>query len=389
MNIDMEKKMKVYIICRYDNYDLRIQYVEKYFMQLGAEVTILTGDYNHILKKKANYKYNYDNIKYVHLTPYKSNLSYGRIAADVKFSKDVFSKICENKPDIVYSIIPPNMLIRKLSEYKRINPSALLIYDIYDLWPESFPSKLISNLRIWKNYRDKYIGNADHVFLECRYYKTFIRKHIKEQKLSVLYLTKRCEKMTKKYPDKDSLSFLYLGSINTIIDIESIVIFLSKVSKYKRVCVHIIGDGDRRNEFIKKLERSNIPYKYHGIIYDEKQKREIYSLCHFALNVYRRGVKIGLTMKSLDYFQNSLPVINMNIVDTEKLIKKYNCGYCINNNNMETIAKSIATIDEAKWMILCQNTYSLMKECFSEEAFFRAFSKHMNFLLDMNKNLKV
>lgn len=54
--------MKVYIICRYDNYDLRIQYVEKYFVQKDAQVTILTGDYNHILKEKANYKYNYNNI---------------------------------------------------------------------------------------------------------------------------------------------------------------------------------------------------------------------------------------------------------------------------------------------------------------------------------------
>lgn len=276
------------------------------------------------------------------------------------------------------------MLVRKLSEYKRLNPRLLLFYDIYDLWPETFPSKIISNIRIWKMLRDNYIGNADHVFLECRYYKKFLKEYVRKEKMSVLYLTKKFETTIKTYPNRDKINFLYLGSINTIIDIDSIIVLLSKVSMETNVCIHIIGDGERRNEFVKKLDDNNIEYKYYGIVYDENQKRAIYGLCHFALNIYKKGVKIGLTMKSLDYFQNGLPVISMNIVDTGKLIKKYKCGYCLNSNNIEIIARTISRLEENQWLYLSRNTFSLMEACFSEDAFWRRFSNIMDKMMQLN-----
>lgn len=374
--------MKVFIVCRYDNYDLRIRYVEKYFVRLGAEVTIIIGDFNHITKSQANYTYTYDNLRYVHIKPYKSNLSFGRILADISFAKRVHSILNEENPDIIYAIVPPNMIVRELSRYKRNHASVKLIYDVFDLWPESFPSKLINKNKIWRKLRDNNLHNADRVFIECKYYESFISNYIDSQKISVLYLTKEYLPIKKVYPSKDCVGFLYLGSINNIIDIDSIVSFLSQVSHHTNVKLHIIGDGNRRDEFLNQLESKSINYEYYGIVYDEQKKKTIYDACHYAINMYREGVKIGLTMKSLDYFQNCIPVINMNIVDTGNLIDSYKCGFNLTHVNLSEVAKTVAQQSEQSWSIMSNNTNRLMKDCFSEEAFNGSFVCELNSLIN-------
>ena len=75
-------------------------------------------------------------------------------------------EINEYKPDLVYCIVPPNSLVKEIGRYKNKNKKVKIIYDIYDMWPESFPYKsknAIVNLAFkkWASLRDKYINYAD------------------------------------------------------------------------------------------------------------------------------------------------------------------------------------------------------------------------------------
>lgn len=64
-------------------------------------------------------------------------------------------------------------------------------------------------------------------------------------------------------------------------------------------------------------------------IYDDDRKREILHDRHFGLNIYKEDVKIGLTMKSVDYIQFGLPLLNSISGDTKALIRRYD-GFGIN-----------------------------------------------------------
>ena len=65
---------------------------------------------------------------------------------------------------------------------------------------------------------------------------------------------------------------------------------------------------------------------FHGIIYDPKKKQAIFDRCHAGLNIMKSSVYVGLTMKSMDYFAASLPVINNIQGDTWDFIEQHPIG---------------------------------------------------------------
>ena len=64
----------------------------------------------------------------------------------------------------------------------------------------------------------------------------------------------------------------------------------------------------------------------HGKIYNQEEKKGIFDSCHYGLNIMKPSVCVGLTMKSIDYFEFGLPIINNIKGDTWEAIEKYDCG---------------------------------------------------------------
>lgn len=67
--------------------------------------------------------------------------------------------------------------------------------------------------------------------------------------------------------------------------------------------LHIIGDGESREEFYPKLERAGAEVLYHGKIYDAREKQAIFDQCYFGLNIMKETVSIGLTTEINRLFQ--------------------------------------------------------------------------------------
>jgi hypothetical protein len=78
-------------------------------------------------------------------------------------------------------------------------------------------------------------------------------------------------------------------------------------------------------------------------------------------------VNVGLTMKSIDYLQHGLPLINNIPEDTYILISKYNIG--INAIDLLDFAKQIETIKCLEIIEMKNNSIKTFKELFSEKSF--------------------
>ena len=99
-----------------------------------------------------------------------------------------------------------------------------------------------------------------------------------------------------------------------------------------------------------------------GSIYSS-QKKEIFSKCHAGLNLYKNGLYIGLTVKSIDYFNFGLPVINNIVGDTSEFVSKYNVGINVDE-------KSILDFDRLKKMRMNnENIYELYENNFMSDVF--------------------
>ena len=367
--------MKAVLVSCFDYYENRIKFIENYLLKKGFEITIICSDFDHIEKTKK--KYRQANYTMVDTIPYYKNLSLKRIYSHYNFTKKVLEKVEQLKPDLLWVMIPPNYLTKELGNYRK-KANTLLIYDLIDMWPETIPIKESTLYKIpfqfWKNLRDNFLNKADLIITECSLYQEQLKYIVSKEKMKTLYLAKETNKNAiRKKTLKSKICICYLGSINNIIDIELIVKLLQEIKKYKNVVLHIIGDGENKQALLEALLEADIEVEDHGKIFNEIKKIKIFNQCHFGLNIMKRDVYVGLTMKSIDYFCAGLPVISNIPADTESLVDKYSAGFNVTKNSLKKVTKEIVKMNEDNYLKMTKQTQKMYNENFSSEAFNKKF----------------
>ena len=368
---------KAYIFDCYDDYEIRLKYIKSVLEQCGYQTVLYLADFNHFTKSPVE-KFRED-AKYIHVLPYKKNLSAERILSHIKFAKDCLSIQKKNPADLVYVMTPPNFLAKEFGQFRKSHPSFKLIFDICDLWPETFPSNKAKSIlavpfSVWSGIRNKWLKYADSILFECNLFKDKLSSFVSKDKSHTLYLCKDPVVTDAVSPTAECLSFAYLGSINHIIDIENIVKFLVEVKKRRTVCIHIIGDGENRKPFIDLLERNSIRYCYHGLVFDQEEKRKILNQCHYGFNMMKDSVCVGLTMKSLDYFAYDLPLVNSIPADTWQLVEEYDAGFNLSPETLQITADQLSSLSEDEYLKKKENVLQI-QTVFTVDAFCRKFQK--------------
>lgn len=369
--------MKACVISYHDSHDYntRIKYLEAFLRSKGYGTETLISDFDHI--NKCKYHVSRSNTQLIHVKPYNRNLSLERINSYVGFAKscaECLSK--QEKVDLVYLLAPPNLLIKEFALLKR-KMKFRFIVEVGDMWPESLPvSDIVKTIGkpaffLWRRIRDKYINNADYVIAECELFRTkLIRNGLLVPSKKVYFCKESLFNASNaiKY-DGDHISLCYLGSINNIIDINYIRKFIYSLSQKKKVTVHIIGKGECEEALCDSIRNSGGNIVFYGPIYNDSKKKEIISMCHFALNIMRKSVFVGMTMKSLDYFSMGLPIINNVHGDIWDVIEDNQCGF--NSDNPNDIAHRIAELSEDGYKLLKAKTIATQENKFSTDIYNR------------------
>ncbi len=329
--MDMEKKQAVLISCT-DHYHNRMYVIEGYLQSLGYETRYITSDFHH--NKKQAFLCDVPGAVQLPVRPYRKNLSVARILSHRDFAKGVETYLEElpREPEIVVGELPPNFLTLYLARYKRKHPNVKLVFDIFDLWPETFPfgklKKLLTPVfSLWAALRDRNLLTADRVVTECDLFREKLGL-TENEKCRTVYLAGTAAPNLELSPElpEDMLNLCYLGAVNNIIDIPAIADLVKALSASKPVCVHVIGKGERLEEFLAALAAAGALVENHGAVYDEVEKQSIMARCHFGLNVMKPSVCIGLTMKSVDYWSHGLPILNNIPADTARMVESAGLG---------------------------------------------------------------
>ncbi len=332
---------KALIITCNDSYDYgtRTRYIEEILQRKGYQVDHLLSDFDHRSKKGYRSKHK-GNIHYVHVPHYQKNLSVRRIWSHICFGNCVKRFVMENDFDLVYHCAPPNYTIRSLSKCKE-EKHFKLITEIGDMWPESIPignglKRILSiPFGLWADLRDRNLYNSDSVIAECDLFRDTVKKKARIGQIQTLYFCKEYtgEGRTLSYTIGNSVSLCYLGSINNIIDISMIGKLIKALTSQSKVELHIIGDGENRQSLIEEKKKNGAEVFYYGIVYDEAVKKEVFSKCHYALNIMKPNVFVGMTMKSLDYFSEGIPIINNIGGDVWKIVEEEKVGVNISESD--------------------------------------------------------
>lgn len=321
---------KAYLISCSDHYKFRLNVIDESLRSIGYETTYLTSNYDH--DTKSVFVSNVEGAVQIPVRPYKKNLSVARILSHREFAKKVFRYLeSVEQPDLLLVHIPPNFLAHYAAKYKKRHPQVKLVFDIFDLWPETFPGGRIKKLlapafSVWAALRDRNLCKGNYVITECEMFR---------QKLTLPAKTSQTvwlcsEALTNEKPQpqlsEDTITLCYLGSINNVISIPDICDLIKELSAKKPVVLHIIGKGETQQVFCDSAKAAGAEVIFHGAIYDEAKKLEILNQCHFGLNIMKSSVCVGLTMKSVDYFRFGLPIINNIPGDTRQLVLEKHIG---------------------------------------------------------------
>lgn len=326
----MKNKIAYLISCS-DHYGHRLNVIDGYLQSCGYSTTFITSDFDH--SSKQEFTCAVPGCVQIHARAYRKNLSVDRILSHYEFARDVFKYLekLPQQPDVIVALLPPNFLAYYAAKYKKKHPGVKLIFDIFDLWPETFPfgklKKLLTPVfSVWAWLRDHNLRAADFVTTECEMFRQ--RLKLADKTSATIYLCAEPLKLEKAAVDlrTDGLDLCYLGSINNVIDIPAICGLIGELEKEKPVTLHIIGRGERQQEFIDSAKASGAEVVFYGAVYDDQKKQEIVSRCHFGLNIMKSSVCVGLTMKSVDYFRHGLPIINNIPADTQSLVEEKGIG---------------------------------------------------------------
>lgn len=353
-----------------NHYNVRTRKFVNDYVKKGYDAIYVTSDFDHMTKKR--YYFNeYKNSKQLHVISYRKNLSISRILSHLMFSYKTFYMLLACKPELVYVEVPNNSLVKSSAKYKKIN-NAEIIVDVFDMWPESMPVKtknMIVNrgFDIWRNFRNKNLKFADQIWIECDYY----RKLLLAQKINLPMETKylKLENVGTSIETKvseDEIDLCYLGSINNIIDISLIEKIVSELAKNKRTRIHIIGDGERKDEFLDILKQNSIEIIDHGKVYETDKLQEIFNQCWFGVNVLREDLAIGITMKSISYFRGGLPIINTVQGDTSRFVEECNIGINVDRHDVKSCVSRILNITKDDLACMKNNTRNLFEQKFAE-----------------------
>ncbi|WP_016839522.1 glycosyltransferase family 4 protein [Ureibacillus thermosphaericus] len=372
----------------------------KYLKKLGHEPTVFVGSYLHntpyqmindetLIKKYENCDFSYYFIK----TCNYGNSKIKRVYAMYEYYKNLL-KVTKSfeKPDVIIgSSAHPLAAIAAIKLGKKYGCQSIV--EIRDLWPESFTeygimSKKNPILRLLYKGEKWIYEKADKIIFTMEGGKDYIIEkgwdkdnggpinlnkiyHINNGvDLEVFSFNK--EQYHFKDEDLDNPDYfkvVYAGSIRLVNNVKSIVDAAKEIKNMgeKNIRFIIFGEGSDKSsleEYCQKNKIDNVVFK--GFV-DKKYIPNILSksdlnIIHFQQNnIKKYGASLN---KMFEYFASGKPTIS----DCQfgyDIIKKFNCGFVINNASAKQLAEKIIFISKMpkdEYQKYCVNSLIAAKE---------------------------
>lgn len=363
----------------------RLPYLAKMLHNSGAQVELVTSDFEHHKKayrNKSNASLWPFKITYIHETAYSKNVSLKRVFAHKVFAKNL-KKYLKNrkKPDVIYCRIPPTFSAKVAAQYAKKNHIRFIV-DVEDLWPESFMIALGNNffskalLKPMANVVNYAYKQADAI---CACSETYVQRvsrvNTKATEKVCAFLGADGSEVDKalsapidKIGEDNEFKIAYVGNIGASYDFENLFRALQALSKkgYKNIKLFIFGDGNYR-EKIEKMATNFFPNtKIFGYLPFAKMMGYV-KQCDIAVNPIIKGTFSSIVTKVGDYAAASLPVINtQDNAEYRELVETFNVGINTVPEDSQSIADAIERLytDPARRKAMGKNNRRLFDEKF-------------------------
>lgn len=234
---------------------------------------------------------------------------------------------------------------------------------VLDLWPDTlYDYNIVTEKsilgRVLKFITLKVYQNSNIIFIHSKTFQKQVKSYSNNK---IVYLPSPAEDIFTNYNLKkfnsNNISILFAGNIGKSQTFDNIIKILSK-KEYSNITLKVLGDGRGLNKLKEKTNHlKNIIFINRVAI---NSVNKYYNECDFFylslinLNVFRNTVP----GKFQSYLKFGKPIIAVINGETNKLIKKYDCGYAVNNGDLiglEMVLKKITNLNQTDFTKFCAN----------------------------------
>ena len=380
----------------------------KNFSKENYNIDIICGSFVHdrkeeILNKGEKYRLiNSEGIKYHVLSGilYKSKIV--RMLSMIQFFFKVlfFSKKLKDKPDIIYAS-SPHPFNGLAGMYLARKYKCPFILEIRDLWPETWVAMGATTKKsiIYKvfAYIEKVLyKNADKIITLTANKDYYISVGVDEKKVEIVSngvdLEKYDSLLKEESPVKlleNKFNVLYTGAHGTANCLDNIL-EVAKLIKNDDIVFNFIGEGEKKEELIKKSEEYNLknvrfyPPINKNLIPNTLKNGDVMIVVAKNTPLYKYGISFN---KIFEYFASSKPIIFSGNVAND-MVKEANAGISVEAENIEKIKEavlSLYSVSKSEREVLGKNGRKYVEENYDTKVLSKKIEKIiLNLLEDKN-----
>ena len=315
----------------------RFPFLANLLSEKGYKVDLYTSTFNHwekaqrresdINKIREKLKYN---IILGYERGYKKNLDIRRVFSHIQLSDSILKEITneniKEKYDLLYVIIPDNVLSAKICEFGKKNNIPVIV-DIEDLWPEGmiqdFDVPILSNIVFspFAYYAKKTYLNADAFVGTSDEYRDEPLKYHANSKLERITVYVGCELEVFDRGVKNNIAsiekpdnefwVIYTGTLGSSYDIDTLVKAAQSIKKggIENIRVKILGGGSLEEHF--KHTALEAPCNVDFLGYQPYEKMAAYiAKSDVTVNSFVKKASQSIVNKIGDYLAGGKPMIN-------------------------------------------------------------------------------
>ncbi len=380
----------------------------KNFSKENYNIDVICGSFVHdrkeeILNQGEKYRLiNSEGIKYHVLSGilYKSKIVRMLSMVQFFFKALFFSKKLKDKPSIIYASSPhpfnglAGMYLAK--KYK-----CPFILEIRDLWPETWvamgaTTKKSILYKVFAFIEKVLYKNADKIITLTSNKDYYISVGVDEKKVEIVSNGVDLEKYDSLVEEKSPVEFLknkfnilYTGAHGTANCLENIL-EVAKLLKNDDIVFNFIGEGEKKEELIKKSEEYNLknikfyPPVNKNFIPNTLKNGDAMIVIAKNTPLYKYGISFN---KIFEYFASSKPIIFSGNVAND-MVKEANAGISVEAENIEKIKEAVLSLynmSKTERDILGKNGRKYVEENYDTKVLSKKIEKIiLNLLEDKN-----
>ena len=380
----------------------------KNFPKENYNIDVICGSFVHdrkeeILSKGEKYRLiNSEGIKYHILSgiSYKSKIV--RMLSMIQFFFKVlfFSKKLKDKPDIIYAS-SPHPFNGLAGMYLARRYKCPFVLEIRDLWPETWvamgaTTKKSILYKVFAYIEKVLYKNADKIITLTANKDYYISVGVDEKKVEIVSngvdLEKYDSLLKEESPVKlleNKFNVLYTGAHGTANCLDNIL-EVAKLIKNDDIVFNFIGEGEKKEELIKKSEEYNLknvrfyPPINKNLIPNTLKNGDVMIVVAKNTPLYKYGISFN---KIFEYFASSKPIIFSGNVAND-MIKEANAGISVEAENIEKIKEavlSLYSVSKSEREVLGKNGRKYVEENYDTKILSKKIEKIiLNLLEDKN-----